>query len=391
MDALKFDELVQFRVPPHLSEAIVAAAKQRCQSKSEYIRQSVVDRLRMDGVDLHYIAGRAICAFFALTVIASSAMAAGTIPLSMTQQLDSLGKPLSGGRLFLIQAGTTSTPQNCYKDSGLTLPWPNPVTLDSAGRIPQLFCADGSIKIRLTDKYGVSQLVVDGILVVGPSGGGGGGSSVDPTTIFQTGSFMQFYGTGIISGWVRCNGRTIGSVSSGASERANADTSALYSYLWSADSALAVSGGRGASAAADFAANKTIALPDCRGRVLAGFDDMGSTAAGRLTTATMSGTGIGSVGGSQTHTLTPAEIPSLTSTGSATPSSSRNLVTTPTSTLSSSLPVNPGAANYVPYTSDIAGWLNASSIPVSVTTTGTSGSAHAIVQPTILATTYLKL
>lgn len=49
-DARKFEELVQFRAPAKLSEAIDAAAKQRCQSKSDYIRQSVVDRLRKDGV-----------------------------------------------------------------------------------------------------------------------------------------------------------------------------------------------------------------------------------------------------------------------------------------------------------------------------------------------------
>jgi hypothetical protein len=64
-------------------------------------------------------------AFAGLFVLASSAMAAGTISgISMTQQLDQYGKPLSGGLLYLIQAGTTSTPQNCYKDTALTLPWP---------------------------------------------------------------------------------------------------------------------------------------------------------------------------------------------------------------------------------------------------------------------------
>jgi hypothetical protein len=99
----------------------------------------------------------------------------------------------------------------------------------------------------------------------------------------QTGHMEMFYGTGILTGFVRCNGRTIGSAVSGATERSNADTSALFSYLWGADANLAVSGGRGASAAADFAANKTLTLPDCRGRTIAGLADMGNSAASWLT------------------------------------------------------------------------------------------------------------
>ncbi|MCK1346919.1 MULTISPECIES: hypothetical protein [unclassified Bradyrhizobium] len=79
----------------------------------------------------------------------SSAFAAGTISgISMMQQLDEFAKPLGGGKLFLIQAGTTSAPQNCYQDTALTLAWPKPITLDAAGRVPQLFCVDGNIKIR---------------------------------------------------------------------------------------------------------------------------------------------------------------------------------------------------------------------------------------------------
>jgi hypothetical protein len=136
---------------------------------------------------MHRILNTVFGASLSLVVLASSAMAAGTVPgISMTQQLDEFAKPLSGGKLFLIQAGTNSAPQNCYQHTALTIPHPNPITLDAAGRIPQLFCADGSIKIRLTDKLGVTKLVQDNLLVVGPSGGGGGGV-VDPTTILSTG------------------------------------------------------------------------------------------------------------------------------------------------------------------------------------------------------------
>lgn len=55
----------------------------------------------------------------------------------------------------------------------------------------------------------------------------------------------------------------------------------------------------------------TFNLPDKRGRVSAGADDMGGVGAGRLNvTGGMSGTGLGSIGGSQTYTLGTSEIPS---------------------------------------------------------------------------------
>lgn len=42
-------KLLQFRAPEALSEAIDAAARE-FQSKSEYVRRSVIDRLRADGI-----------------------------------------------------------------------------------------------------------------------------------------------------------------------------------------------------------------------------------------------------------------------------------------------------------------------------------------------------
>lgn len=244
---------------------------------------------------------------------------AGTIPLSLTQRLDKTTfRPLSGGKLYFIQAGTTSTPQNAYQDAALTIPWPNPLTLDAAGNIPQLFFADGSIKIRLTSSTGVPQFVADGILVVGPSGGGGGGSTVDATTVLQTGDIKIRYGTGVIDGFVRANGTSIGSSTSGASENASAAAQALFEYLWNTDANLRVLPSRGASAAADWSANKTIDLPDWRGRAIAGLADMGTSAAAWLT-STYFGTSpivLGAAGGNQSHTISLAELPTgITTSG----------------------------------------------------------------------------
>jgi hypothetical protein len=255
-----------------------------------------------------------------LSLAGTSAFAAGTVPgFSLTPQFDTLGKVAPGCRLYVIQAGTTSTPQNAYQDTGLSILQTNPIVCDSTGRLPQWFVADGAIKLRLTTSAGVQIFVGDNLLVVGPSsGGGGGGGTVDPTTIAATGDLKVAYGTSALSGWVRANGRTIGSSTSGATERANADTSALFVYLWGADANLAVSGGRGASGAADFAANKTIALPDIAGRTIAGLDDMGNSVAGRLTVSyfgasgpcsSQAATALGAACGGESQTLTRAQLP----------------------------------------------------------------------------------
>lgn len=74
------------------------------------------------------------------------------------------------------------------------------------------------------------------------------------------------------AGWVLMNDGSIGSAASGATTRAHADTEALFTLLWNnvTNAWAPVSGGRGASAAADFAANKTLTLVKALGRALAG-------------------------------------------------------------------------------------------------------------------------
>jgi len=181
--------------------------------------------------------------------------------------------------------------------------------LDASGRIGQFFLADGNIKIRLDDRDGQTILAADNLLVIGPSAGGGGVASIDATTVLTTGDMKIVYGTGALTGFVRCNGRTIGSATSGASERANADAQALFLYLYGVDTNLTVSTGRGASAAADWSANKTIALPDWRGRSIAGLSDMGNSDNGILanTVTTLGPTVLGGSGGLERNNITVAQ------------------------------------------------------------------------------------
>lgn len=60
----------------------------------------------------------------------------------------------------------------------------------------------------------------------------------------------------------------------------------------------------------------TFNLPDLRGRVVAGQDDMGGVSADRLTNQTggLDGDTLGATGGTETHTLTTAQIPAHTHT-----------------------------------------------------------------------------
>jgi len=75
------------------------------------------------------------------------------------------------------------------------------------------------------------------------------------------------------AGWIVLNDGTIGSAASGATTRAHADTSNLYALIWGncPDQWCPVTGGRGANAAADFAANKSVQIPRAVGRVIAGW------------------------------------------------------------------------------------------------------------------------
>lgn len=141
-------------------------------------------------------------------------------------------------------------------------------------------------------------------------------AAIVPGGLAPTGSYFPYALATLPSGWLWMDGRTIGSSASGATARANADCLDLFTGIWTsyANTEAAVSGGRGASAAADWAANKTIAIPDMRGRVPAGKDNMGGVAASRLTTAGsgVNGATLGASGGAQDHALTETQMPAHT-------------------------------------------------------------------------------
>ena len=244
-----------------------------------------------------------LAGLLSLALFTTPVLPAGTIfGLGLSQQYDADGQPLAGAKLYLYEAGT-STPVTAYEDFGLTpgLELPFPIEADAAGRIPSFWLADGAYRVRLTDVLGNEIFDENSITAIGASSGTGGGSGgVGDDQIFQTGDNICVIDSGTRSGWVRMNGNTIGSSSSGANERANADTETLFTFLWNncSDTDCPVDSGRGLSAAADWASNKTIVIPSMQGRMFVGVDDMGATAAGVLSGETT----VGAAGGASTST-----------------------------------------------------------------------------------------
>lgn len=183
------------------------------------------------------------------------------------------------------------------------------------------------------------------------------------------------------AGWVLAINGTIGSATSGATIRANADTANLFAHLWTlANTEAPVSGGRGASAAADFAANKTIGGLDFRGVARATFDSLGGAAASRLTTLFPR---TGMIAGAQTHALTTAELATHghsvndpghnhSVTGGANPASG------------AARPTNGDGTNPTPFN------VNSNTTGITIQNTG-SGTAHNNVQSTRTVTTIIKL
>lgn len=140
-------------------------------------------------------------------------------------------------------------------------------------------------------------------------------TSVLPT-ILPTGIMWPFIGTVAPAGWVKLDDGTIGSASSGATTRANADTEDLFKLLWNSvsDAYAPVPGGRGATADIDWNANKQITLPAMLGRAM-GIAGSGSGLTARA---------LGQTLGEEEHTLTKAEIPPHVHTYTE-PTGSRNL------------------------------------------------------------------
>jgi hypothetical protein len=235
----------------------------------------------------------------------------GTIfGLGMSQQQDADGSPYVGAKLYLYEAGT-STEVTSYKDFGLTSgqEHTHPIVADSAGRIPAFWLADGSYRVRLTDANGNEIFDESTITAIGASSGTASGGGVSSESIFAVGDMIFTFDEGTRAGWIKAYG-SIGNSSSSATNRANSDCESLFAFLWNniSNTHAPVSSGRGASAAADWAASKNITIPSMAGRVPLGIDDLSGTAAGVVAAATETAY----AAGTETVTIAEANLPSHT-------------------------------------------------------------------------------
>lgn len=237
--------------------------------------------------------------------------------LSLTTLFDEAGVIIRPATLY-VSRPDTETPIIVYQDSLLSVPHPNPILTTGTGRVPQIWVGVDSYRIRIFDQFGQLQEDLNNlpgaVVPEDDSGGGPGPGPVIPTSqLVTTGRIMFVYGSDPIEGYVRGNGLTIGSTVSGATERANNDTEALYKWLWARDVNLAVIGGRGASADGDWTAGKQLALPSLKGRSLTCVEGFGAANGGALNGGLFglgSPTVIGSAGGSASHVLSWNEMPS---------------------------------------------------------------------------------
>jgi hypothetical protein len=171
------------------------------------------------------------------------------------------------------------------------------------------------------------------------------------------GTIVPYFLPNAPAGWVFLAGRTLGNATSGATERANADTERLFTALWNAGYTVLPS--RGGSAAADYAASRQVTMPDLRSVAPVGLDNMGGTTArGTLPALTT----LGGVIGEATHILSIGELPGHTH--NTDPNSLyANLGT-------SYITPNPGTGPFIGY-------------GVTATTSTGGGAGHNNVQPTL--------
>jgi microcystin-dependent protein len=192
--------------------------------------------------------------------------------LPLQQIVDPQGIPYVGAKATFYATGT-STLQSTYADVGLTVPNANPVETNSAGFWPNIFMvAAPAYRVRVEDPAGGIIFDCDPVSGVPTSGFGGSAPGYVPV-----GAIMPFGGGTPPSGWMLCDG----------SDVSRTTFSVLFAVIGTT-----FGSGDGAT---------TFSIPDLRGNVAVGQDNMGGVAAGRITSGNsgVNGATMGAMGGSE--------------------------------------------------------------------------------------------
>lgn len=182
-----------------------------------------------------------------------------------------------------------------------------------------------------------------------------------PPSMFPVGSVIDYAGSSAPAGWVLCYGQNV--------------SRTTYAALFAA---IGVTYGVGDG-------STTFTLPDLRGRVVAGKDNMGGTSADRLTNQTsgIDGDTLGAVGGAETHALTSAQNGAHTHTGTTASNGAH------THTVGyANAARDPGSSgelmSYASQTLTVETSSNGAHTHTFTTDSSGSGTAHNNVQPSIV-------
>jgi microcystin-dependent protein len=131
----------------------------------------------------------------------------------------------------------------------------------------------------------------------------------------------------------------------------------------------------------------TFNIPDLRGRAVFGLDNMGGSAASRITVAggNFDGSALGGVGGAQNHTLTQGEMPSHTHTASVTDPGHTHTLNAANAAGASG--VQQGTIQFT-----LGATVNTAITGISVTNASTGGGgAHTILNPAMVLPFILRV
>lgn len=271
-----------------------------------------------------------------------------------TFSVDAAGVPRVGAQLFFYATGT-NTPQNTYNDAALTVPNTNPVISDALGQFGNIFLLPSpSYRVVLQDADDVTIWVMD---PVGSGAGGGGGNVAEQ----QAGALIAFAGATPPSNYLLCYGQAV--------------SRTVYAALFTA---ISTTWGPGDG-------STTFNVPDLRGRVLVGKDNMGGSAANRVTAGIsgVDGVTLGASGGDQAtqvhnHTLTD---PGHTHTDSG-HTHTTNAVSFPT--VSGPLAASGSFSFNMPTATIDTGFANIQSATTGITVANYGAGGSQNVQPTAI-------
>jgi microcystin-dependent protein len=136
----------------------------------------------------------------------------------------------------------------------------------------------------------------------------------------------------------------------------------------------------------------TFGIPDCRGRVTAGKDDMGGSAASRLSGSFITGpTTLGGTGGSESRQLATSNLPPYTPAGTIGGSITSNPYSIQIGNGTSHGSLATGSDSSYPKTNEAVLTFSMSGATFTGTAQGGTSAAFGILQPTIIANKLLRI